>query len=205
MRLSPRFEAALVMATQLHAGQMRKGTEEQKRNGTEIPYVSHLLGVSSLVLEHGGSEDQAIAALLHDAVEDQGGIETLDRIRDHFGSEVAEIVDHCTDAYAEPKPDWRPRKEEYVSKIPNMPPSAALVSCADKLHNARAILSDLREVGDELWGRFTGKKKGTLWYYRALVNAFDDVEDFDEVFPNRLKDELRRTVEEIEKLALQIR
>ena len=80
-------------------------------------------------------------------------------------------------------------------------PSAALVSCADKLHNARAILSDLREVGDELWDRFTGKKKGTLWYYRALVNVFDDVEDFDEVLPNRLKDELRRTVEEIEKLA----
>ena len=196
MRLSPRFEAALVMATQLHAGQMRKGTEEQKRNGTEIPYVSHLLGVSSLVLEHGGSEDQAIAALLHDAVEDQGGIETLDRIRDHFGSEVAEIVDHCNDAYTEPKPDWRPRKEKYVSQIPNMPPSAALVSCADKLHNARAILSDLREVGDELWGRFTGKKKGTLWYYRALVDAFNDKD-----IKKRLTDELSRTVEEIEKLS----
>ena len=201
MRLSPRFEAALVMATQLHAGQMRKGTEEQKRNGTEIPYVSHLLGVSSLVLEHGGSEDQAIAALLHDAVEDQGGIKTLDRIRDHFGSEVAEIVDHCTDAYEDPKPEWRERKETYVDEVPNMPATAALVSCADKLHNARAILSDLREVGDELWGRFTGGKNGTRWYYSSLVEAFDDVEDFDEVFPNRLKDELRRTVEEIEKLA----
>ena len=203
MRLSPRFEAALVMATQLHAGQMRKGTEEQKRNGTEIPYVSHLLGVSSLVLEYGGSEDQAIAALLHDAVEDQGGIETLDRIRDHFGSEVAEIVDHCTDAYEDPKPEWRQRKETYVDEVPNMPATAALVSCADKLHNARAILSDLREVGDELWGRFTGGKNGTRWYYSSLVEAFDDVEDFDEVFPNRLKDELRRTVEEIEKLAQQ--
>jgi (p)ppGpp synthase/HD superfamily hydrolase len=201
MRLSPRFEAALVMATQLHAGQMRKGTEEQKRNGTEIPYVSHLLGVSSLVLEHGGSEDQAIAALLHDAVEDQGGIKTLDRIRDHFGSEVAGIVDHCTDAYEDPKPEWRERKETYVDEVPNMPATAALVSCADKLHNARAILSDLREVGDELWGRFTGGKNGTRWYYSSLVEAFDDVEDFDEVFPNRLKDELRRTVEEIEKLA----
>ena len=201
MRLSPRFEAALVMATQLHAGQMRKGTEEQKRNGTEIPYVSHLLGVSSLVLEYGGSEDQAIAALLHDAVEDQGGIKTLDRIRDHFGSEVAEIVDHCTDAYEDTKPEWRQRKETYVDEVPNMPATAALVSCADKLHNARAILSDLREVGDELWGRFTGGKNGTRWYYSSLVEAFDDVEDFDEVFPNRLKDELRRTVEEIEKLA----
>ena len=196
MRLSPRFEAALVMATQLHAGQMRKGTEEQKRNGTEIPYVSHLLGVSSLVLEHGGSEDQAIAALLHDAVEDQGGIETLDRIRDHFGSEVAEIVDHCTDAYEDPKPEWRERKETYVDEVPNMPATAALVSCADKLHNARAILSDLREVGDELWGRFTGKKRGTLWYYRALVDAFNDKD-----IQKRLTDELSRTVEEIEKLS----
>ena len=201
MRLSPRFEAALVMSTQLHAGQMRKGTEEQKQNGTEIPYVSHLLGVSSLVLEYGGSEDQAIAALLHDAVEDQGGIKTLDRIRDHFGSEVAEIVDHCTDAYEDPKPEWRQRKETYVDEVPNMPATAALVSCADKLHNARAILSDLRDIGEDLWGRFTGGKDGTRWYYRLLVEAFDDVEDFDEVFPNRLKDELMRTVEEIEKLA----
>ena len=195
MRLSPRFEAALVMATQLHAGQMRKGTEEQRRNDTEIPYISHLLGVSSLVLEYGGTEDQAIAALLHDAVEDQGGIKTLDRIRDHFGSEVAEIVDHCTDAYEDPKPEWRQRKEIYVDEVPNMPATAALVSCADKLHNARAILSDLREVGDDLWGRFTGKKDGTLWYYRSLVDAFG------KAFPGRLTDELRRTVEETEGLA----
>ena len=195
MKLSPRFEAALAMATQLHAGQMRKGTEEQKRNGTEIPYVSHLLGVSSLVLEHGGSEDQAIAALLHDAVEDQGGIKTLDRIRDHFGSEVAGIVDHCTDAYEDPKPEWRERKETYVDEVPNMPATAALVSCADKLHNARAILSDLREVGDDLWSRFTGEKDGTLWYYRSLVDSFG------KAFPGRLTDELRRTVEEIERLA----
>ena len=197
MRLSPRFEAALVMATQLHAGQMRKGTEEQKRNGTEIPYVSHLLGVSSLVLEHGGTEDQAIAALLHDAVEDQGGIKTLDRIRDHFGSGVAEIVDHCTDAYEDPKPEWRERKETYVDEVPNMPATAALVSCADKLHNARAILSDLRDIGEDLWDRFTGKKDGTLWYYRSLADGFE------KVFKSRLTDELSRTVEEIEKLALQ--
>ena len=195
MRLSPRFEAALVMATQLHAGQMRKGTEEQRRNGTEIPYVSHLLGVSSLVLEHGGSEDQAIAALLHDAVEDQGGKKTLKRIKMHFGPEVAEIVDHCTDAYEEPKPEWRPRKEKYIEEIPNMSLEAKLVSCADKLHNARAILSDLREVDDDLWSRFTGKKDGTLWYYQSLVVAFG------KAFPGRLTDELRRTVEEIERLA----
>lgn len=173
------------MATQLHAAQMRKGTG--------IPYVSHLLGVSSLVLEHGGTEDQAIAGLLHDAVEDQGGKETLERIRDHFGSDVADIVDHCTDACVEP--EWRQRKEIYVAEVANMPASAALVSCADKLHNARAILSDLRDIGEELWGRFSGGKAGTLWYYRSLVAAFD------KVVQNRLTDELRRTVGEIETLA----
>jgi len=186
MKLSPRYEAALVMATQLHASQIRKGSE--------VPYVSHLLAVSSLVIENGGTEDQAIAGLLHDAVEDQGGLETLERIRKHFGSGVADIVDHCTDAYEEPKPDWRPRKEKYISEIAVMPATAALVSCADKLHNARAILSDLREIGDTLWDRFTGKKEETLWYYRSLVDAFE------QVFPSRLTDELRRTVEEIESL-----
>jgi len=189
MRLTPRYESALVMATQLHA--------DQKRKGTDIPYVTHLLSVSSLVLEHGGTEDQAIAALLHDAVEDQGGKETLDRIRDRFGSGVADIVDHCTDTYVEPKPEWRQRKETYVAGVANMPASAALVSCADKLHNARAILSDLRDIGEDLWGRFTGGKKGTLWYYRSLADAFD------KILPNRLTDELRRTVGKIEKLAQQ--
>jgi (p)ppGpp synthase/HD superfamily hydrolase len=189
MRLSPRFEAALVMAAQLHAAQTRKGTE--------TPYVSHLLSVSSLVLENGGTEDQAIAALLHDAVEDQGGKDTLERIRDHFGSGVADIVDHCTDAYVEPKPEWRQRKETYIEEIQGMPASAALVSCADKLHNARAILTDLRDIGEDLWSRFTGGKDGTLWYYRSLVDVFD------KVVQNRLTDELSRTVEEIETLARQ--
>jgi (p)ppGpp synthase/HD superfamily hydrolase len=187
MKLSPRYESALVMATQLHASQIRKGSD--------VPYVSHLLAVSSLVIENGGTEDQAIAGLLHDAVEDQGGLDTLDRIRDHFGPGVADIVNHCTDAYEEPKPAWRPRKEKYIAGIASMPTTAALVSCSDKLHNARAILSDLREIGDDLWERFTGKKDGTLWYYRSLVGAFD------QVFPGRLTDELRRTVEEIESLA----
>ncbi len=189
MRLTPRYEAALVMATQLHAAQTRKGTG--------IPYVSHLLGVSSLVLEHGGSENQAIAALLHDAVEDQGGKETLDRIRDHFGDEVADVVDHCTDAYVEPKPEWRERKEKYIAEVAAMPPSAALVSCSDKLHNSRAILVDLRDIGEELWGRFTGGKEGTLWYYRSLVDAFE------KVFENSLTEELRRTVDEIENISSQ--
>ena len=187
MNLSPRYEAALVMATQLHAS--------QKRKGTSIPYVSHLLAVSSLVLEHGGSEDQAIAALLHDAVEDQGGLPTLDKIRDHFGDVVAEIVDHCTDAYEEPNPEWRIRKEEYIASIAEKPLFAALVSCARKLHNARAILNDLRTLGDELWERFTGGKEGTLWYYQSLATAFNDA------LNNALSKELKRTVKEMDDLA----
>ena len=175
------------MASQLHAS--------QKRKGTSIPYVSHLLAVSSLVLEHGGSEDQAIAALLHDAVEDQGGLPTLDKIRDHFGDVVAEIVDHCTDANEEPKPEWRIRKEEYIASIAEKPLDAALVSCADKLHNARAILNDLRTLGDELWGRFTGGKDGTLWYYQSLAMVFNDA------LGNALSKELKRTVKEMDDLA----
>ena len=188
MYLSSRYEAALVMASQLHAS--------QKRKGTSIPYISHLLAVSSLVLEHGGSEDQAIAALLHDAVEDQGGLPTLVKIRDHFGDVVAEIVDHCTDAYEEPKPEWRIRKEEYIASIAEKPLDAVLVSCADKLHNARAILNDLRTLGDELWGRFTGGKAGTLWYYQSLADAFDDA------LGNALSAELNRTVKEINDLTM---
>ena len=188
MYLSSRYEAALVMASQLHAS--------QKRKGTSIPYISHLLAVSSLVLEHGGSEDQAIAALLHDAVEDQGGLPTLVKIRDHFGDVVAEIVDHCTDAYEEPKPEWRIRKEEYIASIAEKPLDAVLVSCADKLHNARAILNDLRTLGDELWGRFTGGKEGTLWYYQSLAAAFNDT------LSNSLSEELKRTVNEINDLSM---
>ena len=175
------------MATQLHAS--------QKRKGTSIPYVSHLLAVSSLVLEHCGSEDQVIAALLHDAEEDQVGLPTLDKIRDHFEDVIAQIVDHCTDAYEEPNPEWRIRKEEYIASIAEKPLCAALVSCADKLHNARAILNDLRTLGDELWGRFTGGKEGTLWYYQSLATAFNDA------LGNALSEELKRTVKEMDDLA----
>ena len=187
MNLSPRYEAALVMATQLHAS--------QKRKGTSIPYVSHLLAVSSLVLEHCGSEDLVIAALLHDAEEDQFGLPTLDKIRDHFEDVIAQIVDHCTDAYEEPNPEWRIRKEEYIASIAEKPLFAALVSCARKLHNARAILNDLRTLGDELWERFTGGKEGTLWYYQSLATAFNDA------LGNSLSEELKRTVKEMDDLA----
>ena len=164
MALSARFEEALPFAARLHRDQVRKGTG--------IPYVSHLLGVAGIVLEHGGTEDEAIAALLHDAVEDQGGAPTLETIRQRFGDAVAAIVSGCTDTDETPKPPWRKRKDEYVAHLASASPSVRLVSAADKLHNARTILADHRRHGDAVWSRFSGGKDGTLWYYRALVEAF---------------------------------
>jgi len=153
--LTGRFDDALVFASRLHRAQRRKGTD--------IPYVSHLMAVSALVLEHGGNEDQAIAALLHDAAEDQGGATILEEIRGRFGEPVARIVADCTDAWEEPKPDWRPRKEAYIAKLPAKHASSLLVSLADKTHNARAILNDYRVLGDALWSRFNGGREGTFW------------------------------------------
>jgi (p)ppGpp synthase/HD superfamily hydrolase len=184
---SPRFEEALVYATRLHAGQVRKGTA--------IPYVAHLLAVTAIVLENGGGEDEAIAALLHDAVEDQGGAATREEIRRRFGETVVAIVDGCTDAETVPKPPWRERKEAYVAHVGHASPSIRLVSAADKLHNARAILADYRQHGEALWSRFRGGRDGTLWYYRALVEAFRAAGS------TPLIDELDRTVRELERLA----
>src|SRR5437667_11212688 len=163
-RLSRRFAAALVWGPRLHATQARKGGR--------IPSASHLLGVASLALEHGADEDVAIAALLHDAVEDQGGRPTLARIRRRFGARVAEIVEGCTDADMVPKPEWRTRKERYLRHLKAAPADVRLVSACDKLHNARAILADYRVHGEALWKRFKGGRDGTLWYYRSLVQAF---------------------------------
>jgi (p)ppGpp synthase/HD superfamily hydrolase len=172
-RLTPRFQLAMTYAFLLHANQRRKGSD--------IPYVGHLLGTAALVLHHGGDEDQAVAALLHDAVEDQGGVPTLQAIERGFGSRVAAIVEACTDAFAEPKPPWRERKERYVEALPGKRRDALLVSAADKLDNARAIVMDLRMAGDPtpsqeardaMWQRFNGKKDGSLWYYAKLVEVF---------------------------------
>jgi GTP pyrophosphokinase len=154
--------------------------------------MAHLLGVASIALEYGAKEDEAIAALLHDAVEDAGGVERLDDIRKRFGDVVANIVDECTDAYTIPKPPWRERKEKYIAHVSVASRSARLVSAADKLHNARSILQDYRVHGEALWSRFNGGRDGTLWYYRALVNAFRSVEN------NELFEELNRVVTEIE-------
>jgi len=161
---SNRFDDALSYASNLH--------RDQKRKGTDIPYISHLMAVCALVLEHGGTEDQAIAALLHDAAEDQGGKAVLDDIRIRFGEAVAEIVSDCTDAWEEPKPPWRERKEAYLAQLPTKDSTSLLVSLADKTHNARAILNDYRKIGDDLWPRFNGGKEGTLWYYRSLTEVF---------------------------------
>jgi (p)ppGpp synthase/HD superfamily hydrolase len=162
--LTSRFEEALSYVFNLHNGQTRKG------NG--VPYISHLMSVCALVLENGGDEDQAIAALLHDAVEDQGGLATLAEIRNRFGENVANIVSACSDSFITPKPPWRERKEKYLAHLPETYPPARLVSLADKVHNARTILADHRQIGDEIWRRFKGGRDGTLWYYQELARVF---------------------------------
>ncbi len=166
MPLTERFEQALVFAAQLH--------KEQRRKGSGVPYVSHLLSVAGLVIEHGGDEDEAIAALLHDAIEDQGGDEAREEVRRRFGDQVTEIVDGCTDADTNPKPPWRQRKETYIERLSTASRSVRLVSAADKLHNARSVLRDYREVREEVWLLFQGGRDGTLWYYRAVTDALLD-------------------------------
>lgn len=182
-----KFEEAMVYANQIHAG--------QRRRKTNMPYIAHLLGVASIVLEHGGDENEAIAALLHDAVEDAGGIKRLAEIREKFGATVADIVEGCTDSLEYPRPPWRTRKEIYLMHLPKASPSIQLVSAADKLHNARALLRTCYLLGPSVWERYNGGKDGTLWYFRSLVVAFQAVG------PSALIKELDRTVAEIEALA----
>ena len=184
--LTARFSDALVYAAELHRSQLRKGTP--------IPYVSHLLAVASIVLEHGGDEHEAIAALLHDAIEDAGGDAARQEIRIRFGERVVAIVEGCTDAETVPKPPWRERKEAYIAHLAEASPSVLLVSAADKLHNARSVAADYRVLGEELWSRFNGGRAGTLWYYRALAKQFS------ELAPSRLSQELSREVDELDDL-----
>jgi (p)ppGpp synthase/HD superfamily hydrolase len=186
MKLSERFTDALIFASHLHANQLRKGRG--------VPYIAHLLGVASIALEYGANEEEAIAALLHDAIEDQGGEATRAEIYRRFGETITDIVNGCTDSDTTPKPPWRQRKEAYIAHIPTASASVRLVSAADKLYNARSILTDYRLVGDAVWERFHGGKNGTLWYYRALVKAFRSVES------TPLVDELERVVSELEQL-----
>ncbi|MGB6802543.1 MAG: HD domain-containing protein, partial [Candidatus Sulfotelmatobacter sp.] len=155
-------------------------------------YIAHLMGVASLVLEFGGDEDLAIAALLHDVVEDCGGAPMLKEVRRKFGRRVAKIVDGCTDSDTEPKPPWRERKETYIEHLRSSDAETRLVSAADKLNNVRSILSDYREVGESIWERFNGGREGTLWYYRALLDEFLRGK------PSRLVRELELAVRELE-------
>jgi (p)ppGpp synthase/HD superfamily hydrolase len=187
--LTQRFVQAFELAYQLHAEQIRKGTE--------TPYLAHLMGVAALVLENGGDEDLAIAALLHDAVEDQGGLETLEIIRQQFGERVAAIVDGCSDTYVIPKPAWRNRKEQYLEHLKTTNSDVHLVSLADKLHNARTLLFDLQQFSMDVWERFTGGKSGSLWYYRRLADYFLAYKRIP------MSIELDRIVSEIERLASQ--
>ena len=184
-----KFEEALFYAARLHRDQTRKGLG--------VPYITHLLAVAAIVGENGGTEAEVVAALLHDAPEDMGGRERLEEIRQRFGNGIAQIVAGCTDTYEDPKPAWRPRKEAYVAHVAEASPSVRLVSAADKLHNARSILADLRSLGEELWDRFTGGKEGTLWYYRALTEAYK------RAGANAIVEELDRVVRKIEALAQQ--
>ena len=185
--LTSRFVDAVKYAVGLHLDQSRKGSG--------VPYAGHLLGVCSLVLEAGGSEDEAIAALFHDAGEDRGGEAQLVEIRERFGENVGEIVHACSDSLLQDKPDWKMRKEEYLAHLDGQPESVLLVSLADKLFNARAILRDYRSVGESLWDRFFAGRDGVLWYYRSLSDSFTRI-----VPGNRMTGELAEVVAQLERL-----
>jgi (p)ppGpp synthase/HD superfamily hydrolase len=163
-KLGPRLQRAFRYAAEKHAGQTRKQTA--------VPYLSHLMAVAALVLEAGGDEEMAIAALLHDVVEDCGGMPRLREVRRMFGARVAKIVEGCTDSFGEPKAEWVERKKGYLRELKHADAETRLVSASDKLHNVRTILADYRQDGESIWKRFTGKKEGTLWYYRALSDEY---------------------------------
>jgi GTP pyrophosphokinase len=189
MKLSDRFTEALAYATELHA--------DQRRKVSGVPYVSHLLRVAGIVLEAGADEDEAIAALLHDAVEDQGGAPVREEIRRRFGDRVVAIVDGCTDSDRYPKPPWRERKTAYLARLKDASPAVRLVSASDKLDNARSILANYRRLGEPLWSEFTAGRDGVLWYYRRVVEILKQVE------ANPLVDELDHVVSEIERKVAQ--
>jgi (p)ppGpp synthase/HD superfamily hydrolase len=188
VELGPRLLKAFSFASAKHAGQTRKGST--------VPYITHLMGVASLVLEAGGDEDLAIAALLHDVVEDCGGAPMLTEVRRRFGRRVAKVVDGCTDTDCFPKPPWLERKQNYIQHLKKADADTRLVSAADKLHNVRSILADYRQIGESVWSRFSGGREGTLWYYRALLDEFLRSK------PNRITRELRLAVDELEALTL---
>ena len=183
--LTPRFEQALHLALRWHG--------EQRRKGSGAPYIAHLLGVCALVLEAHGSEDEAIAALLHDAIEDNDAATVRPAIRGAFGQAVLDIVEGCSDSDSQPKPPWRARKERYIAHIASASPSVRLVASADKLYNARSVLMDYRADSEALWARFAGGREGTLWYYRALADALSAADT------TPITEELQRVVATLER------
>lgn len=183
--LGERFEEALAWTSSLHRRQARKRPA--------VPYVAHLLAVCSLVIEAGGDEDEAIAALLHDAVEDQGGAPLLAEIRSRYGDRVAEIVDGCTDAYESPKPAWRQRKQDFIASLDQASDSVLLVVAADKLHNAQSTIESLQAEGLAVWERFRGRERA-LWYYRQVAEAIE------RRGANSLTRRLRKAVDTLETL-----
>lgn len=185
-KLGVRLQQAFRYAAEKHAGQTRKKTA--------VPYLSHLMAVAALVLEAGGDEEMAIAALLHDVVEDCGGMPRLREVQRKFGARVAKIVEGCTDSFRDPKPPWLERKQSYIARLKGEGRDTRLVSASDKLHNVRTILTDYRQHGESIWKRFNGGRDGTLWYYRALSDEFGRK-------PNRISRELAITVGELERAA----
>ena len=183
--LTRRFDEALHYAHDAH--------REQKRKGNDAPYIGHLLGVASIVLDDGGSEDEAIGALLHDAAEDQGGRARLDEIRSRFGEPVARIVEDCTDSWDTPKRSWIDRKREYIEHAKGLPGPSLRVAAADKVHNAYAILRDLRNTGEQVWERFTAPADDVIAYYEGLVRSFRQAGG------GRLVEELERIVKGIQR------
>ncbi len=199
VNLSDRLAAAFDFALELHRDQKRKRARADKRRPL-VPYISHLMAVCSLVLEHGGDEDEAIAALLHDGPEDQGGRATLEEIRHRFGERVAQIVEDCSDNLDNPKDPWLRRKEGFVALLETGSPSEStyLVSLADKVHNVRSVVSDYRILGEDLWEAFHGGRDGKLWYYRTLLEIYR------QKAPRRcqpLVDELEGAFAELEELS----
>jgi len=187
MDYSPRIVEAFSFTYELHHAQRRKGSR--------VPYITHLMGVAAIAGRHGADEDQFIAALLHDAVEDQGGRNTLERIRSVFGEVVAGYVEGCSDSDAEPKPPWRERKERFIEHAKTADPKLKLVIAADKLHNARSIVSDLSERGGAVWDLFKGRRDGTLWYYGEMVRALALG------WPHPILRELSHVVDEMHRIA----
>jgi GTP pyrophosphokinase len=182
---SRRFVDALTAAASMHGAQRRKGSD--------VPYIAHLLGTCAIALEYGADEDEAIAALLHDAIEDVQPTDAARATVASFGERVLAIVVGCTDADTHPKPPWRERKQRYIDHLREADASVLLVSAADKLHNARSLVADLRRVGDALWDRFNAGRDETLWYYRSVIDAMRA----NPVYNRELVNELDRVVSEL--------